>query len=104
MKTEYIALVLFQFVSTSDNKLYEEVIIQVKANSEEDAKSILENYIKESEHEYKNSENKTVRKELVQIIDIAEVLYPESNSNVRELYSRHFNDFESYKKIETLIK
>jgi hypothetical protein len=103
VQKEYIALVVFQFLSSS-NDLYEEVFIQIKANSDKDAKKIAENYANNSEHEYKNNDGNTVRKKSIQVIDVVEVLYQEAENNVRELYSRHFDDFDSYKKIETFIK
>jgi len=103
MQTKYIGLALFE-ISTSTVKMYEENILEIEASSQEEAEKLLTAYGKESSHEYKNEKDELVQKSFMQIIDISEVLYEEAENNVRELYSRHFDDLEAYKKIEKITK
>jgi len=100
---EYVALSLFE-LSTNDNILYEENISLIKALNIDEAKKLIEKYSIELEDTYNNVEQEKVSKKFIKIIDINEVLYYDFENNIRDIYSRHFKDLESYKKFENLIE
>ena len=103
MGKSFMALVLFE-ISTDTTTLYEENFVEIKADTLKEAEKLANTYGNNNIHEYKNEDNQTVQNNFIQVIDVSEVLYEEAENNVRELYSRHFEDLDSYKKIEKLLK
>lgn len=102
---KFIAIVLFvaENLQTSA-KLYEETFISVEAKSTEEAQKLAENYAKSCETTYKNGFNEEISVKFLQIIDVNQYLRENYENSVKELYSRHFEDLESYKKFEILSK
>lgn len=101
----YVAIMLYQ--SSSDSldyeTLYQETFVEVMAADEKSANTALQELAKRREVSYKNEAGEQITWSLIKIVDRAEVLEETPEENVRELYARHFKDFDAYKKMESLI-
>lgn len=95
---KFIGIIIFQTESLnkSGSISYEESIISIKANNIEQAKEIVDEYIRNCLVLYKNALGEEKRISLNKIVDITEQLRDEESGNITELYSRHFNDLVSY--------
>ena len=106
MSTEYyVAIVVYESASESLDytPLYEECITLVKASSEDEARSKVEALGKNRSIKYKNVEGKEISWSLHNIVDINPML-EDSLGEVTEIYARHFNNIDAYRKFETLSK
>ena len=105
-KTSYICILLYK--STSDNPdyvpLYEESYVEVDASTEDEARALAYAVKARRETSYETEAGDRIRWALDMLIDVSEVLDAESADGAREIYSRHFYDIESYKKMEVLTQ
>lgn len=102
---KFIAIVLLETENlATKNKSYDETMISIEALSEDEAKKLAEAYGKSCEGNYENSFGEAISINFLQIIDINYHLRDQYEEGVKELYSRHFTDLESYKKFEILSK
>lgn len=102
---KYIAIVLLQTENQATKvKSYDETILSIEASSEDEAKKMAHNYGKSCEGSYKNSLGEVISIHFLQIIDVNTHLRDEYEQGVLEMYSRHFDDLESYQKFEKLTK
>ncbi len=105
MSKKYIAVILYESSSDADTyrPMYEESYVEITAQSEADARKKTAELAKSRETSFENKDGNKITWKLNQIVDIAEVL-DNSNGAIREIYSRHFHDIESYKSMEVLAK
>lgn len=104
-KRNFIAIVLLEAENLKTKvKSYDETFLSVEAISEEEAQKLAENYGKSCETIYKNGFGEEISVKFLQIIDVNQYLRENYENSVKELYSRHFEDLESYKKFEILSK
>ncbi|MDO5608216.1 MAG: DUF4288 domain-containing protein [Capnocytophaga sp.] len=101
---KYIAIVLLETEDrAAKTKSYDETILSIEAFSEKEAFLMAERYGKSCETEYKNGLGEDISIRFLQIIDVNRYLR-EENEAVTELYSRHFENIESYRNFEKLYK
>lgn len=102
---KYIAIMLFKASSDDPEHkaLYQENIVEVTAQNETSASKAIKELATLRETSYLNDEGHKITWSLKQIVDMTEVLECEAENSVRELYARHFTDFESYKKVDSLV-
>ena len=99
----YIALVLLETENlVSKVKTYDETILSIKAFSVEQARELAIKYGKSCEANYKNGLGEDITIHFKQLIDINQYLRDEYQDSVLELYSRHFEDLNSYSNFEKL--
>lgn len=106
MSTEYyVAVVVYESASESPDytPFYEECITLVKANSEDEARSKVEDLGKNRSTKYTNIDGQEISWSLHDIVDISPML-EDSLGEVTEIYARHFKDIDAYRKFETLSK
>lgn len=101
---KYIALVLLETQNhVTGVKTYDETILSVEAPSEQEARQQAEKYGKSCESDYENGFGEAISVRFLQIVDVNSYLREQYEENVLELYSRHFEDLESYQKFERLF-
>lgn len=83
--------------------LYQETFHLIRASDESSARAKAEILFREMSHSYLNGQGETVSWKLEEIVDVA--LIGESGfEHGSELYTRHFRDFEAYKRFEPLME
>ncbi|GJH40492.1 hypothetical protein RCZ04_10420 [Capnocytophaga sp. HP1101] len=99
----YIALVLLETENlVSKVKTYDETILSIEASSAEEARELAVKYGKSCEANYKNELGEDISIHFRQVIDVNQHLRDEYEDRVLELYSRHFEDLNSYSNFEKL--
>jgi hypothetical protein len=103
MSKYYVAIVVYKTTSSDkkDTTLYEESTLLIKAKNKPEAEKKVAVAVKERETSYKNEDGATISWSLLKIIDINEMT-DESINDITEIYSRHFNDIDSYEKFDPL--
>ena len=101
----YVAVVVYESASDSPDytPLYEECITLIKASSEDEARSKVEELSKNRSTKYKNVEGHEISWSLRYIVDI-NLMLEDSLGEVTEIYARHFKNIDAYRKFETLLK
>jgi|UPI0002D6AFD3 hypothetical protein len=100
---KYIALVLLETENlVSKEKTYDETLLSIKASSLEEARELALKYGQSCQTSYKNGLGEEVSIHFKQLIDVNQYLREEYEDAVLELYSRHFEDLESYSHFEKL--
>lgn len=91
MNNLYAVKLLFESLSSpnlSPEKVFEERIILVKTNNEEDISDLISNNF--PSNNYSNSEGGFTTNQLVKILDVFEIVDNlEESLNFKEVYSRH---------------
>ena len=105
-ETSYICVLLYKSASDAADyvPLYEESYVEVKASTEDEARALVSASKARRETSYKNEAGDKISWTLDMLIDVSEALDAESTDGVREIYSRHFHDIASYKKMEVLAQ
>lgn len=102
---KYFGIVLLKTENKSTNIVsYDETFLSIEASSDDEAKKIAEKYGKSCETNYKNGLGENIFIQFMKVIDINTHLREEYEEGVKELYSRHFEDIETYSKFEKLYK
>ncbi len=100
---KYIALVLLETENlVSKEKTYDETLLSIKASSLEEAWELALKYGQSCQTSYKNGLGEEICIRFKQLIDVNRYLRDEYEDAVQELYSRHFEDLESYSHFEKL--
>lgn len=101
-KHNYVAVILLE--SSSAHKdytpLYDETIILIAANSQEEAKEKAASYGEESQTKFKNKYGVDIEWKLRKVVDVNDILRDDFENDVVEIYSRHFSDINSYEGID----
>ena len=99
----YAALLLFKAtVEDGGPPLYEESVFVVDAATPAEARRAAEQIGQAGQHTYKNVDGKTVSRSLDRVVDVAPIP-GDRLGHGSEIYSRHFSNFEDYKRFESLI-
>lgn len=102
---KYIALVLLETENmVTKIKSYDETILSIEASSEDEARKLAEKYGLSCEGSYKNGFGDEISIKFLKVIDVNSHLREEYEEGIKELYSRHFTDLNSYQKFEILSK
>ncbi len=102
--TPFVAVILYE--STSDSKgfsvLYREDFVLIYAESEGDALRIATERAKGEECAYVNEYGETIHTTVKHMVDVNRATDDDLSAG-GDLYSRHFRDYESYRKMEPLL-
>ncbi|MFN3022027.1 DUF4288 domain-containing protein [Chryseobacterium sp. TY3] len=100
---KYFGIVLLRTKNeTTNNCSFEETYLSIKSQNIDEARTVLEEYGKSCETTYKNQNEDVIVVNFEKIIDVNEFLREETQEKYQELYSRNFQDIESYSKFEKL--
>jgi hypothetical protein len=96
----YAAIILNEIssISPGHKTLYEEEIVLILASSEAEAKELATSHAKAQEDSYQNQYGETVTHSFKAIKDIQ--LMPPEISSGTTVYSRFFNDLETYEAFD----
>lgn len=100
--TQYCAVLTFSAFIGDTATLHEESFVLLRADSAESARAAAEAHARDAEHEYRNADGELVRWRLADIVDVAAVR-DEVLGHGSEVYSRHFRDYEAYRRFEPLL-
>lgn len=100
----YVAVAVFSadVSGTSEETLFQETFHLVRAKDETSARREAEVVFRDLVQSYLNGQGETVSWKLVEIVDVALVGETELQHG-SELYTRHFRDFDAYKKFEPAL-
>lgn len=98
----YIAVTLFarEHSDKTIGSLYQENIMLVRAESEDEARSIVNNASERENSAYKNEDGDDVAWTFVRTVDVAPALYDDLSEPCVDLYTRHFSDMEAYEAFD----
>ncbi|MEV4124669.1 DUF4288 domain-containing protein [Nocardia sp. NPDC049707] len=100
----FVAVVVYQ--STSDapdyRSLYQEDFVLIHSESEEMARQRALEIAKEQECVYRNEKGENITVAFKCLVDVSPAIDDEL-SNDAVLYTRHFRDYESYRRMEPLL-
>jgi hypothetical protein len=100
----FIAITLYTFTSDAQDfdPLYREDVSLVYAESEEEARQAVEINSRSEEGTYTNEAGANITFSRKAVIDVAEALVDDLSEG-GDLYSRHFRDFDAYRRFESLL-
>lgn len=103
-KSPYIAITLFEFTSDAPDHLplYREDVTLLYAESEKEARALVEEHFQKDAGTYKNEAGDTITVTPTAVIDVVAALIDDL-SDGGDLYSRHFHDFHAYSRWETML-
>ncbi|QIS09042.1 MULTISPECIES: DUF4288 domain-containing protein [Nocardia] len=103
-RSPYIAVVVYE--STSDSPgyepMYQEDFVLLYAGSEDEARKLAHEAAVAQETTYENERGELIKVSLKHVVDVNQSL-TDDLSKGGDLYSRHFRDYESYRRIESLL-
>ncbi|MEV0711601.1 DUF4288 domain-containing protein [Nocardia aurea] len=103
-RTPFVAVLLYE--STSDaadyEVMYQEDFVLLYAESEEAARKLALDKAKEQECTYQNGQGETITLSLKHVIDVASAVSDDLTAG-GDLYTRHFRDYASYRRMEPLL-
>lgn len=99
----YVALLVYESscAAPDHEALYEETVTLVAAHSAEEAADKAHEYGKRNEVVYKNERGESLSVKLKHVVDVNEA--PDLLGDGAEIYTRHFRDYESYRKFEVML-
>lgn len=96
----HVCIIVMQGQRASAPPLFEETFALVRARDVVEAEALVRR--ETTPHSYFDADGEQVRWTLHRIVDIAPVLY-EDVDDFTELYSRHFRDWDAYRRFEPLL-
>lgn len=101
----YVAVAVFfaELNGSSEETLFQETFHLVHGKDETSARREAELVFRDLVHSYSNQQGQTVSWRLLEIVDVAAIGETELRHG-SELYTRHFRDFNAYKKFEPALE
>jgi hypothetical protein len=102
---KYYALTINKIAVTNTQPAfeYEEVIVALDTETLPEAEAMFEQYKATQNHQYKNEAGETVTIRFHKLVEINSFLFDVPIKGFAEIFSRHFNDYESYCKFDVLL-
>lgn len=100
----YIAILVYESAGDAGDyvPLYCEDIVLLWAGNEEQARAKAERRAAEAETSYQNAAGNTITWRLKHVIDVNPALEDDTSVDA-DLYSRHFRDYDAYRKFEPYL-
>jgi len=100
----YVAVLVAESSSDAPDyePLYEESLVLIRAASDEAAAARAEELGVEEQTSYVNDVGETITWTLKRVLDVSRTLTDELEDGTT-LYSRHFRDYDSYRRFEPLL-
>ena len=100
----YIAILVYESHSSAPTypPLYEEEIVLLQADSDEEARTKALDYAQKQETSFQNELGETITHTFRHLVDVQQALYSRFGDGT-PLYSRHFRNIDAYQTFEPML-